>query len=123
MSLLGKANKRACYPVVIGETKCFVRSMKASELKRMKLLEDEQKTYFMMGMCLVDGESKPELSKLDGESDADFATRVENELDKADVDYEMMSKISEAIGKIGQINVEDIRKNSETTLKPDSVTV
>ena len=111
MGLLNKINTRNRYPVEINGNQVFVRSLKSSELKRMNALDGDRKAYFMFGMCLVDSEGRPEIAKTADEDDATFAARVEEAFDDADIDFETMGKISEAIGKIGKLDEETIRKN------------
>ena len=111
MGLLEKANKRNCYPVVLADRTVYVRSMKTSEIRRMNALDQDLRTAFVLGICLTLENSAQEIPKLDAETDADYSKRVDAALSDAEVDTETISTISQAIGKIGKVNLEDLEKN------------
>ena len=95
----------------------FVRAMTRGEIVRMKALEQEAKTDFFMGCCLVDANGGAVFTKDEAETDVDFCARIGKSL--ADVDAPTVSKISEAIGRIGKVpDQETIAKNSEETRQP-----
>ena len=86
--------------------------MKDSEAKRQQqLTDDEDKVWFSCGMCLVDENGSPLLTKECRETDADFARRVRKTLDDNDFDFLLLSKTCNAIAKASKYDPESIRKN------------
>lgn len=111
MGLLDKKFKREKYPVPELED-VFVRPMKDSEARMQKGLKDnDAKVWFSMGVCLVDENRNPLFVKASDEAPEAFADRVREELDAADFDFLMMSKVCHAISKVSSYNPEDLRKN------------
>jgi hypothetical protein len=111
MGLIDKANNRERFPVVLSDRTIHVRAMTGREIRRLESVQKDLKTPFVMGLCVVTEAGRPEMPQGVDESDADFAKRVEGLLSDADVDTLIISKISHQIGKIGKVDVEDIRKN------------
>ena len=111
MSLLTKKFKREHFPVPETEG-LFVRPLKNSENGRAAALTDDMdKSWFIIGIVLTDSDGSPLFSKSQGETDQVFADRVRTELDEADFDSLLMSKVYHSIGKVSTYNPETIRKN------------
>ncbi len=113
--LLEKVNKRRCFPVKLEDREIFVRAMRSDEIARMNQLESDARTMFFIGKCLVYANGIPEIPQKGNESDIDFSNRVSEAMAAADVDMLTIGEISQAIGRVGQVNPEDLRKNSSTT--------
>jgi len=111
MSLLAKKFKREHFPVPEAEG-LFVRPLKNSENRRgAALVDDADKVWFTIGIVLTDAEGSPLFAKSPEETDQQFADRVRIELDEADFDNLLMSKVCDSIGKVSTYNPETIRKN------------
>jgi hypothetical protein len=111
MSLLAKVNKRKCYPVELEDRTVYVRSMKGAEIDGMEALPRALRTPYVMGICVVFENGKQEIPREKDEAIEAYAHRVQAALDEAEVDTEVISKLSTAIGKIGKVDVEDVQKN------------
>lgn len=111
MGLLDKANNRSHYPVVLSDRTVYVRALTIWEARRMGELDVNLRTPFVIGCALVKDDGKPEVAKEANETDEAFSARVEGLMRDADVDTEVLSKITQAIGKIGKVDVENIPKN------------
>ena len=111
MSLLSKKFKREHFPVPEAEG-LFVRPLKNSENRRgAALADDADKVWFTIGIVLTDSEGSTLFAKLPEETDQQFADRVKTELDEADFDNLLMSKVCDSIGKVSTYNPDTIRKN------------
>ncbi len=117
--LLEKVNNRRCFPVELSDRKIYVRSMRSDEIRRMNKLDNDDRTMFFIGKCLVYENGTLEIPQKSDESDKDFSERVSEAMAKADVDMLTIGEISTAIGKVGEVNPDDLRKNSSTTESGD----
>lgn len=111
MPLLNKINKRSHYPIKFPDGDIYVRAMTYGEIKRMKSVSDDLRTPFVMGVCLVNDDGSPETPKKADETDEQFAQRVDEVLDKCDVDTDRINQITRTIGKIGTSDAEAVIKN------------
>lgn len=124
MSVLEKLKTRRSYPVKIGDVDVKVRAMTIGELTEVDKISDSLKTGFVVGCCLCSEDGQPAFTRrrtMEGlevlsegnvgadEAAEDFAKRVMDALN--DVSTETLKEISRAIGEIGSIDIEGLRKN------------
>jgi len=120
MKLLARIRKRSHFPVETDDGTIYVRPWKYSEHERLRLLDQSLQQWFMMGVCLVDDEGKPEFTKATDESDAAFAERVKKSLDEIDFDLIVIKQVDAAIAKIISVDADDLKKSFPKTGKLSS---
>jgi len=120
MSLLARIRKRSHFPVETDDGLIYVRPWKFSEHERLQKLDRPLQQWFMMGVCLVDEEGKPEFTKTEGESDQQFAERVKQQLDDIDFDLIAIKQVDAAIAKIISVDADDLKKSFPKTGKLSS---
>lgn len=109
--MFDKLKKRRAYPVK-GLEDTFVRLFTQGEKPRFNALTGDTKGWFMFGTVLVNADGTQVCPQTEGESDTDFAARVETAM--ADVDDGVLFLIRDAIETMQKgeaVPVEDIVKN------------
>lgn len=114
MGLLASVNVRRAYEVKLDDRSIWVRAMTLGELDRMRALKEEAglKTPFMLGVCVCHKDGTPEMPRQDGETDGDWATRIVQMLDAAQVDTTTIKQIADGIAKIGKVPGQEIMEKN-----------
>lgn len=109
--VLERLKKKRGHAVPIGDETFYVRSLTVGELRRLDKIQPDERTGFIIGCALCDGEDgNQEVPRRDGEDDSQWAARVLEEL--ADVPSESIKALADGVSAIGKpISIETIVKN------------
>lgn len=108
--VLAKIKGRRCFPVEVAGGTVHVRSLSRGELSRMDKLDQDARTPFILGCVICESDGSQALPKRDGESDEQYAERVNTATE--DVDSETVAIINSALARIGKTPpVEALAKN------------
>jgi hypothetical protein len=112
--VLARLKKKRAYPVTIEGELYHIRPMTIGEITRMKPLDNDSKTGFVVGCTLCDDEAGTQTIPKKAEppeSDKDWAARVLAEL--ADVPSETIRALSEAVAALSKTpSASAVAKNS-----------
>lgn len=100
-SVRERIKRREKYPIDIGDgVTVYVRAMKHSEaMEVVANVDTPEATGFAIGCCLVEDDGTPVMTRIVGESFADFGSRVMSDLD---LSTDIAGLIVNGIGRISQ---------------------
>lgn len=80
-TILEKLKNRRKYPVKIGDTEVFVRSLTIGELNAQDKLPNDLTSLFVVGSSLVNDDGSLFYPRGNGESNEEYARRMQTELE------------------------------------------
>lgn len=109
MSVLAKLAKRKAFPIEVDGETVHIRLMFHREKRELLTLEPMWQQPFVLGCVLVEADGTPVLSRLEGQSAADFARQASEAIDFTE---ETWNVISDKLEKLQKPNIEALAKNS-----------
>ena len=109
-SVLQRLRKRNAHPVKIGDEEILVRALTLSEARAADKLPENERVLFAIGTGLLNDAKEPEYPRLSGESDLEFAKRIEPNLEELGLD--VLAAVYQSIEKASKPGSIDALKKS-----------